>query len=102
MGNHSGTVRVHVRITGLVQGVGYRYYAYEAARRLDLTGWVRNCADGSVEAEAQGGRDAVTRFLSQLGHGPRWAKVRDVDATPIELHPETGTAGFRVQTDYRA
>jgi hypothetical protein len=38
-------------VTGLVQGVGYRYFAFNAARRLSLTGWVRNCADGSVEAE---------------------------------------------------
>lgn len=102
MGNDTDAVRVRIRITGLVQGVGYRYYTYDAANRLGLTGWVRNRADGSVEAEAQGGRDAVTRFLSQLRRGPRWARVRNVDVTPIKLQYEQSTNGFRVRPDDRA
>ena len=100
MGNHADEIRVHARITGLVQGVGYRYFAYTTARRLNLTGWVRNRVDGSVEVEAQGTRDAVTRFLAQLGHGPHWAQVNDVDATPVELHLNDST-GFRVKADRR-
>jgi acylphosphatase len=100
MGDPTDKIRLHVRITGLVQGVGYRYFACTAARRLNLTGWVRNRVDGSVEVEAQGTRDAVTRFLAQLGHGPRWAQVNDVDATPVELHLNDST-GFRVKADRR-
>ena len=101
MGNQSDEIRVHARITGLVQGVGYRYFAYTTARRLNLTGWVRNLADGSVEIEAQGARDAVTRFLSQLKHGPRWAQVTDVDMTPIGLDHDDDGNEFRVKADHR-
>ena len=101
MGNHADEIRVHARITGLVQGVGYRYFAYTTARRLNLTGWVRNNADSSVEVEVQGERDAVTRFLSQLRHGSRWSQVNDVDMTPIGLHHDDDGNAFRVKADHR-
>jgi acylphosphatase len=102
MGNQSDEIRVHARITGLVQGVGYRYFAYTTARRLNLTGWVRNLADGSVEIEAQGEHDAVTRFLSQLRRGPRWAQVSNLDTTPIKPRHDETADEFRVEADHRA
>ena len=58
--------RLHVRFVGQVQGVGFRWTAAMVARRLSLTGWVRNEMDGSVTAEIQGEPDHVGAFFSQM------------------------------------
>ena len=100
MNDTADEIRIHVRVTGLVQGVGYRFFAFSAARRLNLTGWVRNCVDGSVEAEAQGGRTAIAQFLSQLKLGPRWSQVNNVEAHPIALRHGAGAKEFRVEPGY--
>ena len=49
--------RLSIIVTGRVQGVGYRYFAKENADMYSITGWVRNCANGNVEAEAQGNEE---------------------------------------------
>ncbi len=67
-----------VRITGRVQGVGFRAAAVRQAHRLKVTGWVRNLEDGSVEALLQGDIDQVDRMLSWLDTGPPGARVTDV------------------------
>jgi acylphosphatase len=69
------------RVIGRVQGVGFRFFAEEAARREGIGGWVRNCEDGSVEAMAEGEREAVLRFERALRHGPRGARVDDMEVT---------------------
>jgi acylphosphatase len=68
------------RVVGRVHGVGFRWFAREAARREGLTGWVRNDPDGSVEAFAEGDREALDRFEVRLAHGPAGARVDAVDA----------------------
>lgn len=67
--NQSETVRLHAVIEGRVQGVGFRYYVEENARILNLTGWVRNRWDGSVETVAEGDRETLEKFLLALRHG---------------------------------
>jgi acetyl esterase/lipase len=67
--------RVHVRIFGRVQGVGFRAFTLEQAQKLGLGGHVRNCDDGSVEAVIEGPADAVTRLLEHLGRGPEGSRV---------------------------
>ena len=67
-----------VRITGRVQGVGFRIATVRHAHMLGVTGWVRNAEDGSVEALLQGPHDQVDRMLSWLHMGPPAARVRDV------------------------
>ena len=67
------------RILGHVQGVGFRYFADRAARQLGLCGYVRNCAEGSVEAYAIGEPEMLDRFRLLLAEGPRSANVTSVE-----------------------
>lgn len=71
--------RVTVIVTGLVQGVSFRYYTRREARRLDLTGWVRNEVDGSVKLIAEGQDDSLKALLQFLGKGPPSARVQNVE-----------------------
>jgi acylphosphatase len=72
--------RLHATVRGRVQGVGFRATTQYEARKLGLAGWVRNRADGSVEVEAEGPREALEMFLSFLQRGPLGAHVEAVDA----------------------
>ena len=67
-------------VSGRVQGVGYRFFADEAARIEGLSGWIRNLPDGRVEAFAEGDREAVDRFERQLARGPRGARVEHIES----------------------
>lgn len=73
------SVRAHLRIRGRVQGVGFRAYAQDEALALGLTGWVRNRADGTVEAVAEGEETRVERFVTWCHAGPPGAHVTDVE-----------------------
>jgi acylphosphatase len=66
-------------ISGRVQGVGFRWFARDAAAREGAKGWVRNLADGRVEAFVEGERDTVERVERALRHGPGGARVDHVD-----------------------
>ena len=85
----------HLSIHGRVQGVFYRGWTVEAARRLGLVGWVRNRRDGTVEAVIQGDDAAVERFLAMAHEGPPASRVERVAITAIEPDPEM--AGFTQQ-----
>jgi len=65
-------------VTGYVQGIGYRYSMVMAARRLGITGWVRNRRDGSVEAMIAGDAEAVAAMIAWARHGPSGAEVEHV------------------------
>ncbi|MGE5161784.1 MAG: acylphosphatase [Betaproteobacteria bacterium] len=91
-------------IRGLVQGVGFRHATRGEAQRLGLRGWVRNCADGSVEAVAAGDDahlDALERWVRR---GPPAARVESVDATALDdsavarLQPPVGDGFRQVET----
>lgn len=75
----NGTERVTARVQGRVQGVGYRFFTRSEARRLGLTGWVRNEADGSVSVAAEGPRTDLELLVERLIEGPPGAAVRNVD-----------------------
>ena len=69
---------VHAIISGLVQGVGFRYFAARQASANGITGYARNLANGEVEVLAHGDRAVLERFLADLRVGPRSAMVRGV------------------------
>jgi acylphosphatase len=78
-------------IHGVVQGVFYRESMRREAARLGIAGWVRNLADGSVEAHVEGSLEAVELITAWAGRGPEHARVTRVDCRPAQ--PE-GLAGF--------
>ena len=71
----------HLLITGRVQGVGFRFYMQRKAREFGLTGWVRNCRDGSVETVIQGTSEAVEMMIAWARRGPPSAVVAAVRVT---------------------
>ena len=74
-----GDRAVEVTVRGIVQGVGFRWFASREAARTGLAGWVVNQADGSVFVVAQGDAGAVGRFVDALREGPQGAYVTAVD-----------------------
>lgn len=82
------TVRAHIWVTGLVQGVGFRAHVDYSARRIGgLTGWVRNVGDTTVEAVAEGPRQDVERLIEAVRQGPRASRV---DEARVEWEQVTG------------
>lgn len=84
-------------VSGRVHGVGFRFFAQEAAAVEGLTGWVRNLDDGRVEAFALGDRDAVERFERKIRRGPPGGRVEDV-VTEEEEAPSERPSGFRIRS----
>jgi acylphosphatase len=76
---------IRVLVRGLVQGVGYRYFAERAARHLGLRGFVRNLADGRVEAVAAGSADDIDAFLAHLRQGPAAGRVEGLEVFETTL-----------------
>ncbi len=81
---------LRVQVHGFVQGVGFRDFLVMAAQQHKLDGWVRNCADGSVEALICGPTKAVEIFVSSATKGPQGAKVSAVDLHTSEPPTEKG------------
>lgn len=73
---------VRIRVSGRVQGVGFRYSTMIQARALDISGWVRNHDDGSVEVFAQGTEHAIEVLTRFLGVGPAGAEVASISVDP--------------------
>jgi len=81
---------VHVIISGRVQGVWYRAWTQKTAEKLGLSGWVRNCADGTVEALFSGSEDKVEAMLRQCRKGPMLARVDDIHQSPADAPDQSG------------
>ena len=69
---------VRLRVSGRVQGVGFRWFVRSTARRLGLSGWVRNADDGTVELAARGSERALADLKAAVRHGPDGAQVDGV------------------------
>jgi acylphosphatase len=87
--------RLEATVHGLVQGVGYRWHTRQMARRLNLSGYVRNQSDGTVKVVAQGQEQALREFLAHLKEGPSAAVVKWVDAR--WLSASATFSGFEVR-----
>jgi acylphosphatase len=85
-------------VMGRVQGVGFRFFAENVANRLGLSGYVKNCADGTVEAYAVGNAAALEEFKTQLAEGPRSARVDQVQEFEEQIQP--GYRRFVVESDW--
>jgi len=88
-------VRRRFVITGRVQGVGFRWFAHDAAAREGVDGWVRNLPDGGVEAEVEGEIEAVDRVEAALRRGPISSRVEQVDVQ--EQAPARRRTGFSIR-----
>ncbi|MUL34814.1 acylphosphatase [Gloeocapsopsis dulcis] len=86
-------IQAHVLVSGRVQGVGYRMATYDMAQELGLNGWVRNLADGRVEAVFEGSKDVVDKMVQWCRHGSRVAIVKDVT---IEYKVPEGISKFSI------
>jgi acylphosphatase len=85
--------RRHVVIYGFVQGVGFRFWVEQAANSRGVAGWVRNRADGAVEAVFEGEPEDVDALVGFCRRGPRGAQIERVD---VEEQSAEGLSGFRV------
>ena len=84
--------RAHVTVRGNVQGVGFRYATVRRARSHNVSGWVRNNTDGTVDAVFEGATEAVDALIAWSRRGPAGARVVDVN---VELETPSGERGFR-------
>lgn len=89
-----GVKRIHLIISGDVQGVGFRAFVCEQAKRLGITGWVKNREDGAVEVVAEGEKKELEKLIMDCHDGPDIAMVEMVDVTWEE--PTDEFVGFEV------
>jgi acylphosphatase len=83
-----------IRVTGRVQGVFFRAWTRDEAQTVGVSGWVRNCSDGSVEAQLEGEQDAVEELIELIREGPPGAEV---DRVEVEEADREGLSGFEVR-----
>lgn len=76
--------QVHLQIYGRVQMVGFRFFTLRTAERYGISGYVRNCMDGSVEVLGQGEKNELSKFISRVKHGPSSAEVSSVEMNRTE------------------
>jgi acylphosphatase len=81
-------------VRGHVQGVGYRYFARQAAQAMGVRGWIRNLPDGSCEVQVAGGAELLARFQDELRRGPRGSRVESIDEESLVQVPEW--QGFQI------
>jgi acylphosphatase len=84
MSDAGAAKRLHARVTGRVQGVGFRATTIDVARRVNLSGWVRNLFTGEVELEAEGKPEALEELVVFLHQGPPGARVDGVAVSWLE------------------
>jgi len=85
---------VHIVVSGMVQGVGFRYFVHHHATQLGLTGWVRNLPNGDVEIEAEGNREFVESLIAYARRGPRSAVVSNIDV--VWKEPRSQFTSFEI------
>ncbi|MEW5946852.1 MAG: acylphosphatase [bacterium] len=79
---------LRAEVHGVVQGVGFRFFVEREAKKLGLTGYVRNKPDGTVEAVASGSESVLREFLEKLNRGPSFSRVSRVETEWLEVAQE--------------
>jgi acylphosphatase len=92
----TGRKIVRLRISGRVQGVGFRAFVADEAESRELSGWVRNRGDGSVEASIAGEDEIVDEMVEICRRGPYGAHVENVAIEPASESDLTGHSGFKI------
>lgn len=90
-------IQKQVRIKGRVQGVGFRYFTQQHARKLGIDGWVKNLSNGDVEALLEGTVDDVNKMVNHLSSGPAAARVDDISEVERDDPSGTPVKGFTVK-----
>jgi acylphosphatase len=80
--------RYSIKVYGKVQDVGFRYFAAYTAKLFNLTGWVKNCDNGSVEMEVQGIEKAITLFVEKFKKGNGFCRIENIDCKKIDTLPK--------------
>ena len=80
-----GIIRKHIRFYGRVQGVCFRYNSSNEARKLGLTGWVRNDYDGSVEMEAQGNSELINQLINIMKNISQYIVIDNIEQEIIPI-----------------
>ncbi len=87
--------RVHLFISGRVQGVGFRYNTKKKARNLGVTGWVKNLPDGRVEVVAEGEDNELEDLIDFCNEGPMLASVKEVEVSEEDFKDEFSEFSIR-------
>lgn len=85
----------HIFVSGRVQGVGYRYFVKSNARKVGVTGWVRNLPDTRVEAVLQGNKTQIEDMLARCRRGPMLSEVTDIEVRWEEKEQDFWTFEIR-------
>jgi acylphosphatase len=93
--------RLAIRVEGRVQGVGFRFFTQDTAQRLGVSGWVRNTADGAVEAEAQASPEQLCEFVGALRKGPPIGHVTRLTQRPCGVGKNSMESGATSPLDFR-
>lgn len=91
----SQSARIRLIVRGRVQGVGFRFSAYDEAKALAVAGWVRNLANGSVEIVAEGDRKNLQMLADWAHRGPTYARVDEVSEEWLSFSGELKTFAIR-------
>ncbi|MEA3287117.1 MAG: acylphosphatase [Candidatus Marinimicrobia bacterium] len=86
---------ISFRVTGRVQGVGFRAFIQRTGQQLGLSGWVKNNADGSVSGLAEGEQGLLVEFMKQVKIGNRWSSVDGLEEQPLRYSGEF--SGFEIR-----
>lgn len=86
--------RYNIVVSGFVQGVGFRFFVLQTAVELKMTGWVRNCADSTVELEVQGDNGKITKFVEKIREGSRFSRVSGIEIEEKDI--KSGEKSFKI------
>lgn len=78
-------IQYEIKITGRVQGVGYRYFAVQKAKEMDINGWIKNLVDGSVLIVAQGIEEEIKTLIDYLYIGPARSRVDKISTCVMQI-----------------